>query len=644
MESVSQNITFRDQYNLHESRLYQTAKNYLEVAGKSFTLTVVKARDFLLTTCPDGIKSIASTVLKIIKFAGAVLSLLVVLFLSPVFKRMFKASTLSLVLMSAIRNEQPIIVNLLLKISAYVNEKLNVKVLQCAISENNVEIVRLLLEAGADPNERYEKSDVSPLLSAISQDKPEIVRLLLEAGADPNERYEKSDVNALSIAISEDKPEIVRLLLNAGVNPNEKSKVSFLSIAISENKPEIVRLLLEAGADPNENSDEILLSIATSHNPEIVRLLLDSGATMKQKHTLSSICENKNCKKIVTELDEIAILRHKEWLRLQALGHSLKHLPKQTCIKPLNANDGNATFEDIGSGGVGHKYWASLMAKVSREFIERFSSVFPSEIYTSLIETLETIKLRDSQELFLKIQQGLPVFLSSGFKDHHIIAYILKDHFIICNSGGGSRKPVEVFKYNTNALTPSLLEEMLKMDGSKEEYSHFYFERLPELLNFQQNELEKAIENSYTLEKQIIGNCSWQSNEIAVWAFLALHYFESNFSSVDLKDIIEQVSSNFDSWLAFNQLYQLERYLGVRFLRNGNEDSAKIIKSYRVRRRFCLDEHFAITAYKWIKRKLNIHPAVQNDINSFNKFIPKRKFQKIRQFFDDLAFNFHSIF
>lgn len=58
-------------------------------------------------------------------------------------------------------------------------------VLTCACFEQNIDIVKMLLEKGADPNDFVNKYD-GPLYYAVNKDNLEIVRLLLQHGANPS--------------------------------------------------------------------------------------------------------------------------------------------------------------------------------------------------------------------------------------------------------------------------------------------------------------------------------------------------------------------------------------------------------------------------------------------------------------------------
>jgi ankyrin repeat protein len=78
------------------------------------------------------------------------------------------------------------------------------------------EVVKLLLEAGADANARSRNAmRVAPIHAAAAAHDVAIVRLLVEAGADVNAAQEKGFV-ALHEAASEGDMELIRVLVEAG--------------------------------------------------------------------------------------------------------------------------------------------------------------------------------------------------------------------------------------------------------------------------------------------------------------------------------------------------------------------------------------------------------------------------------------------
>jgi ankyrin repeat protein len=87
-------------------------------------------------------------------------------------------------------------------------------VLSLMAKRNDVAAVKWLLDHGADPNARWAHWDaeVTPLHLAVMQDHVEIVRLLLAAGANPTIRDSKHDSDAVGWAEFFGRLEIVRLL------------------------------------------------------------------------------------------------------------------------------------------------------------------------------------------------------------------------------------------------------------------------------------------------------------------------------------------------------------------------------------------------------------------------------------------------
>jgi len=95
-----------------------------------------------------------------------------------------------------------------------------------AIFYRDVEKVKAALKSGADPNyERLGPQESPALLSIIPSDQEaskidiEILGILLEAGANPNYR----DINGSPIllhASTSKSPEMLKMLLNAGADPN----------------------------------------------------------------------------------------------------------------------------------------------------------------------------------------------------------------------------------------------------------------------------------------------------------------------------------------------------------------------------------------------------------------------------------------
>ncbi|MDP6905668.1 MAG: ankyrin repeat domain-containing protein, partial [Verrucomicrobiota bacterium] len=133
-----------------------------------------------------------------------------------------------------------------------------------------IQVVELLLGAGADPDGTVAGGDDRvPLEGALLYQNQELLRLLLEAGADPN-RFDVVGDTPLSRAIMDNSTEIVKLLLEAGADPNLRNpeRHHATPIEMAYKNPEIIRLLIEAGVDSVEASE--LLEKAIENESSLV--------------------------------------------------------------------------------------------------------------------------------------------------------------------------------------------------------------------------------------------------------------------------------------------------------------------------------------------------------------------------------------
>ncbi|OLP79609.1 Ankyrin-1 [Symbiodinium microadriaticum] len=155
--------------------------------------------------------------------------------------------------------------------------------LSLAAEKGNAELARLLLAAGAQPNEDTPMRHARvPLNCACERGHAEVVSLLLEAGADKNAKGGWSN-SADVRGYSPPGPSIAKLLLEAGANPNLQDKAGNTALFLaSQNGFETnVRLLLEMGADrdlQNKEGQTALFCASHRNRPEIVALLLDARA------------------------------------------------------------------------------------------------------------------------------------------------------------------------------------------------------------------------------------------------------------------------------------------------------------------------------------------------------------------------------
>lgn len=136
-------------------------------------------------------------------------------------------------------------------------------VLMYALSERHAEVVEELVKHGADVG-MGSKTGFTPLMFAAQQGDADSAKILLRAGAKPNDAQPKTGTTALMIASAMVRPQAVDVLLENGANPNALDANGYAALhrvvrdsdyGIDEGRKgavlTIVKSLLKHDADPN---------------------------------------------------------------------------------------------------------------------------------------------------------------------------------------------------------------------------------------------------------------------------------------------------------------------------------------------------------------------------------------------------------
>lgn len=145
----------------------------------------------------------------------------------------------------------------------------------------NVDIVRLLIEAGADLESDI-KDPCNPFMAAVQQKRVDIVKLFLENSTNPN--FYHYGRTPLHVAVENRDVEMARILLKNGANPNMKvdSSAGFIKkylaitamdVAIFYEDVEMKKLLSSFCAFPSSKEEKAEILMKCTRNDELSKLL-----------------------------------------------------------------------------------------------------------------------------------------------------------------------------------------------------------------------------------------------------------------------------------------------------------------------------------------------------------------------------------
>ncbi|MFC1781833.1 ankyrin repeat domain-containing protein [Planctomycetota bacterium] len=207
-----------------------------------------------------------------------------------------------------------------------------------ALTNGDIEQIKLLISQGADVNTKTGSQGQMPLHLAIQWGNTEIAELLIDSGADvsatntrgltPLHLAGSKEIAELLIAKGADvnakdnfgytpfdwragrNKDIAELLITEGADVNAKGDEGFspLHFAARRGQKEVVELLIAKGADVNNKDNNgwtSLHSAASQNHKDVAELLIDKGADVNAKAddgwtSLHSACGNGN--KEVAEL------------------------------------------------------------------------------------------------------------------------------------------------------------------------------------------------------------------------------------------------------------------------------------------------------------------------------------------------------
>jgi ankyrin repeat protein len=156
-----------------------------------------------------------------------------------------------------------------------------------AIRTQDVEAVKTLLATGTSPNGR--PGILAPILS-LRENNPEILKLLIDAGVDPNpEAAIHMQWPPIYMCARLKTSECLEMIIEAGADINSKDHYGSTALhgAVKKKRLENVKILLKRGADINAVDNEgetVLHKIADFDRIEYFKLFIENKIDVKIKN------------------------------------------------------------------------------------------------------------------------------------------------------------------------------------------------------------------------------------------------------------------------------------------------------------------------------------------------------------------------
>lgn len=223
---------------------------------------------------------------------------------------------------------------LLIKAGSNVNGKRTLKnAMGVAMEEGNFQFLKMVLEAGADPNATLPTGQPA-LVEVVGADRYtkhrlEVLSLMLKHGANPNVmRNDDSHISVLMLAAMEDKLEEAKVLMQHGAEVNYVDPAmgtTPLHAAVVGANVGIVKMLLGAGAKTDIQTIAEVAEIKPGSTPlHFAMVLADEGKRRAIAHALIEAGADVGIANMAGETAQMMAMAAKDYVLCQTLEKALE--------------------------------------------------------------------------------------------------------------------------------------------------------------------------------------------------------------------------------------------------------------------------------------------------------------------------------
>ncbi len=221
------------------------------------------------------------------------------------------------------------------------------------------------------------------------------------------------------------------------------------------------------------------------------------------------------------EITKSAIALDKEILKRKQLAQSMS-ISNETDLIDFSTKK---KILNIDLNGGFPEQWLNSINKDLTKFLKENPDVLNQDQISFLQEILSVASDQydySTEELLQRIKDGFPTMINTGYNKHAVNFFFWGDQFIICNCGGASRRPLEIYHFKLEKLDVNIIDSIKKLSFENEDYYIHQLENWPRYLGLSQTLLDQSLEKDGPLSMQTSGNCSLASPLANIYALLLI--------------------------------------------------------------------------------------------------------------------------